>query len=289
MQKLKEKKLLKDDVVTKLFTDKTCQDYLLKIISAALGISFDKIKQDFELVDIRINNKKEIKNSQADIVGESKDYIFNLEINYNKSKTNDIKNTSYICQMLLKNIKPGKENKYTDVKKIRQINLNNYDYYKEKQFIYKTVLMEEKTHKVRNDLIEIIDIDIDFLSKFDYNELIKKREDSLEKLLYLFVCDDSEELDRVYVGDKLMEKVREKLDNYTSTLNEVLYYTKADIIDKEVLDEKYREGVEKGIEQEKIEIAKSLIKAGMENDFIKTHVGLTEKEIENIRKSIENN
>lgn len=60
MVKLKEKKLLKDNVVTKLFTEKSCQDYLLKIISTALDISFDEIKKDFELVDIRINNNQEI-------------------------------------------------------------------------------------------------------------------------------------------------------------------------------------------------------------------------------------
>ena len=274
------------------FTEKSCQDYLLRIISSALDISFDEIKKDFELVDIRVNNKKEFKDSKVDVVAENNEYMFNLEINYNKSKNTDIKNTSYICQLLLKNLKPGRNYKYKDIKKVAQINLNNYDYYKKERFIYKTTLMEEELHIIRNDLITIIDIDVDYLSRISYNEIMNKASDSLEKLLYVFVCDDSEELDKVYLGDRLMEKVREKLDNYTSTLNEVLYYTKEDLIDKEVLDEKYNEGkkagVKSGIEQNKIEIAKKMLEFNEEIEKISLYSGLSKEKIEEIRKSNKN-
>lgn len=190
--------------------------------------------------------------------------------------------------MLLKQIRPGRDLKYTSIKKIRQINLNNYDYYGKNKFIYKTTLMEEELHVMRNDLIEIIDIDIDYLSSIDYNEIIKKSDDSLEKLLYLFVCDDNKELDKVYSGDKLMEKVREKLDNYTSALNEVLYYTKADLIDQEVLDEKYNEGIEAGIEQKTIEIVKNMLKLDLDIDIICKSAKLSIEEVEKIKNNVEN-
>ena len=159
MIQIKEKKYLKDKVVTKLFCDKDCQDYLIKIISKAIGIDFDDVKSGFELVDVRINANVNIKDTEADVVAENDCFFINVEINYNpKTPDVDYKNMSYICQLILRQAKPGKDNKYKDIKPIYQININNYDYYKENKFIYRTSLMEENYHIKRNNLITIIDI-----------------------------------------------------------------------------------------------------------------------------------
>ena len=157
-----EKQLLKDEVVTKLLTDKECIDYLLKIISASIGIPFTEIKENFELVDIRVGASTKIKDAYADIVAQNKDYIFDVEVNYNPGKRADNKNMSYICNLLLRQLKVGNKYKYEDLVPVTQININNYDYFKQNKFIYTSQIIEKDLHLVRSDLLKIIDVNVIF-------------------------------------------------------------------------------------------------------------------------------
>ena len=83
----------------------------------------------------------------------------------------------------------NKGKKYHHLKKIHQINIDNYDLFKKGKFIYHSYLMEETLHLKRDDLVEVIDINLDFLSEIMYTlkKLVKM---DLRWLLYLFVCSD---------------------------------------------------------------------------------------------------
>lgn len=222
----------------------------------------------------RINSNINTKNSYVDAIFESDTYIINIEINYNKGRVSKEKNLRYICHMVLKQNEIGKIKK---LKPITQININNYDYFNKDEFIYKSYIMEEKSHRKRDDFITIIDINIDKLSKIPYNE-IKKREGSLEYLLYVFVCSNIEELKELYSSDKKMDKVKKKIEQLTEDLDYFLYYDPEEIKKADF----YEMGEEEGSKRRTKEIAMAMLKNGETMDKIIKYTNLTQKEIEEL-------
>ena len=273
--------LLKDKVAKKLFTEKQVGlEYLRKIISLAIGIPMDMIDKDIKLIHPNIGVNKNIVNSEADVVLENDEFYVNLEINYYNNETSDIKNGLYLCHLLLRQVKKAKE--YETLKKVYQINLNSYDALGKEEFIYHSKLYEKKYHIERSDFIEIIDINLEKLRQIDYNTLIKSDDMTLEKALYLFVCDDIEKLNAIYEGDRLMKKLMKENEDLLKNFDEMLYYDR----DKMFLNACYEKGYDKGKQEARqernIEIAKEMLNKRMKLKDIIDITGLTEKEIKEI-------
>ena len=274
--------LLKDKVAKKLFTEKQVGlEYLRKIISLAIGIPMDMIDKDIKLIHPNIGVNKNIVNSEADVVLENGEFYVNLEINYYNNETSDIKNGLYLCHLLLRQVKTAKE--YEALKKVYQINLNSYDALGKEEFIYHSKLYEKKYHIERSDFIEIIDINLEKLRQIDYNTLVKSEDMTLEKALYLFVCDDIEKLNAIYEGDRLMKKLMKENEDLLKNFDEMLYYDR----DKMFLNACYEKGYDKGKQEARkernIEIAKELLKLEVPIEKIMMATGLSEKEILTLR------
>ncbi len=269
----KEKVLLKDNVAKKLFTSGTeaSKEYVLSIISEVIKIPKKKLKEDFELIYPQINTNKNYIESEVDIAYENKDNYFSIEINYNKYKGVTNKNFSYMCQLYLRQIKHKED--YRDIKQIWQINVNNYDYYEENRFVYVSEMMDTKSHKSRNIGMHVVDINLDYLEEKEYNEIEKG--DILEKLLYIFVCDNEEELDSIYKGDKLMEEIRKEVKRFDEPGDEVLYY------DKEALDRRAMKW------EGKMEDAKKMFELCLDIDFVKKVTNLDEDELLELKEKVE--
>ena len=137
-----------------------------------------------------------------------------------------------------------------------------------------------------HNLITIIDINVDFLSNIDYTEIKEESEDSLEKLLYIFVCDNKELLDKVYVGDEIMERVKGKLYDLEENLDNYLWYDPTQFLDDKVYEEVFekgkREGIEKGGTQKQIDIAKNMLKNNVAIDEIIKYTGISEQELKDL-------
>lgn len=276
---IKEKKYLKDTVAGIIFSDETCREYVEKVVSSALGIDESIIKNNLVLSTPRINASVKTKYSMADVILENNTSIINIEINYVDTETGQVKNLRYVCNLILRQIPIGMEDK---IKSIYQININNYDIFKKDKFIYRSYLMEEKLHIKRDDFITIIDINVDFLNNIDYNN-IKEDKDSLEYLLYIFVNDNKEELDKLYLDDIIMEKVRDKLHVLHAEDLEDLYYDHEEFRKKCSYELGLKEGKEEGKQTEKIEIAKKLLNLNVSIDNIIGATGLTKEEIESLK------
>ena len=153
---------------------------------------------------------------------------------------------------------------------------------KKEEFIYHSKLYEKKYHIERSDFIEIIDINLEKLRQIDYNTLIKSDDITLEKALYLFVCDDIEKLNAIYEGDRLMKKLMKENEDLLKDFDEMLYYDR----DKMFLNACYEKGYDKGKQEARqernIEIAKEMVNKGMKLKDIIDITGLTEKEIKEI-------
>ena len=270
----KEAKYLKDEYAKKLLKEEDCKEYVASIIASVLDLPKDYVVNNLKLLNNEININEHVKNQEADAVFDLDEHIVNIEINYNNSIELQTKNTGYIAQLYLTQIKPGEN--YPKIKPIVQINLNNYDVFNKNEFIYHSVVMETKHHIIRNKDIEIFDINIDLLNEIDYNEIEKLNERDLRWLLYIFVCGDKRLREEVYGESEMMKKVNDKIDDYQAFLNRWLYY------DKEYLDNC-------GIRYKfQIETAKKLLqmKLGTDEQIAKA-TGLDLERIEKLKKEKE--
>ena len=279
--------LLKDKVAKKLFTErKVGLEYLRKIISLAIGIPMDMIDKDIKLIHPNIGVNKNIVNSEADVVLENGEFYVNLEINYYNNETSDIKNGLYLCHLLLRQVKTAKE--YEALKKVYQINLNSYDALGKEEFIYHSKLYEKKYHIERSDFIEIIDINLEKLRQIDYNTLVKSEDMTLEKALYLFVCDDIEKLNAIYEGDKLMKKLMKENEDLLKNFDEMLYYDRDKMFLNACYDKGYSKGesigYSKGKQEERLQIAKGFLKLDVPIEKIEIATGLSKEEILNLKE-----
>ena len=278
-----ETKYLSDKVANIIFSDESCRDYLVSVVSSALNLDKDLVSSNLRLVSSRVNSNVNVKYNYLDNIFENDVSIINLEVNYFKTKETDMKNLSYVCHMVLKQTKPG--NRY-NLKPVYQININNYDVYGKNEFIYHSYLMDDKYHLRRNNFIQITDINVDFLAKLDYNK-IKMRKDSLEKLLYIFICYDKEKLDKLYLGDRIMDSVRNKLTYVTEDFPETIYYNREEYEERVAYELGMQDGLEKGIKEgmanTKLELAKSMLEDKVSIEKIMKYTNLTKEEIESLK------
>ena len=67
-------------------------------------------------------------------------------------------------------------------------------------------MREESINEKRDNMITIYDINLDYLRNIGYNKIKKGTIFNLEKILYIFICDNKYLLDEIYKGDKVMNK-----------------------------------------------------------------------------------
>lgn len=270
------KKYLNDKVASIIFTD--CRDFVIKVVSLALNIPEIIIKDNLIYTTPRINNNVNFKYSEVDAIYENNTSVINIEINYNNSKYLQNKNMRYVCQMILRQVEIGNKD---ILKPIYQININNFDIFKQNKFIYRSSIMEEELNLKRGNYLTIIDINIDFLRNINYNEIKRMKENSLERLLYIFICENKEMRAKLYIGDKIMDEVQKKLDLLNENLDYLLYYD-GDEIKRQAA---YELGMSDGETKGKLEIAKTLLQRNIPiQDIIEiTHLNIEEiKELEKL-------
>ena len=141
-----------------------------------------------------------------------------------------------------------------------------------------------KVEDVYNSEI-IYDINLEYLKEELYNKNNINRE---EKRLLIFIEQDKKILESLYKGDVKMKEIVNEVEEekYKNDYSFLLEY------DKEALDEEIRqdelkkareESYNEGIRNNKIEIARSLLKSSMELKDISKHTGLTPDEIKKLQ------
>lgn len=265
---------MKDTVALKILNDEECRDYVVKIISLSLNLDEEMVRKNLKLIHPNIANSNKYKNQVTDVLLENDEMIIDIEGNYNQYESGKIKNTLYLGNLQVRQIKS--RDKY------QQINLNNFDYYKKGNFLYHSYMMEENSHKKRNDLLEIVDINLEYLSDISYNEIKKLDEKDLRWLLYIFVCKDKDLREQLYQEKRVMGIVSKKLEEVTQYLDELLFYD-PDQLREEGMKNHYRK---EGRKEEKIEVVKNLLKKDMDLIFIQEVTNMKKEKIIKIKEEL---
>lgn len=268
-----------DKTVKKLFTSSDVGlEYLSKIVCKVLNLSYEDVT--FTLMHPEISENENIVNSEVDVVLQNNESIVNVEVNSKKSLRNERKNSTYVCQLLLRQTK--KTSDYDKkLKKVYQINLNAYDVTQDGRFVVVSKVLDTETHKEIHPLFEIVDINLAKMIKKDYT-IIRKDKESLENLLYLLVCDKEENLEEVYNGDELMAKVVREIKNVVDDFDKLLYYD-YDALKK---GEIYDEGFDAGVEKNNKEVAKAMLKENSSIEFIAKVTNLSYEDIEKLKEEL---
>ena len=238
--------LLNDKIVKKIFTsdEELGKKVILRILSDILKIPVKKLDDDFEIVYPEIGLNKYNINSEADLVYKNKKAYFSFEFNYNNYQSLVNKNFSYVCLLYVKDIK-NKED-YSNIKEVYSINIDSFDYYGYDEFIYESEMRERKIGIPLGIKIKYYNLNLAHLKKMGYNDIIKEK-DFIKRLMYMFVCNDEEFLDKLYEGDEMMNAFRKKVNDVLENIDVLMYYDRDKLLREGAYDDGLTHGKEEGI------------------------------------------
>ena len=243
------------------------------------------IDDSIHLLDNNVNDNINIKNRESDLLYESDNYLINIEGNSQTSVSVNLKNLSYLCALLLRQVKPGDADK---VKKVLQININNKSPFKTKNFINITELIDSITNEVRNELFFIVDFNLENSYNMTYNEIASLPGDDPRKIFYVFTSENNDKYYELYKNNKLGQLILRRMEYMVENFDAIFYYDRDKFneqVAKEVgFEEGKTAGMAIGIDKGKKEIILNLLKAGMNELDIMKYLGITESDFEEIKK-----
>lgn len=243
------------------------------------------IDDSIHLLDNNVNDNINIKNRESDLLYESDNYLINIEGNSQTSVSVNLKNLSYLCALLLRQVKPGDADK---IKKVLQININNKSPFKTKNFINITELIDSITNEVRNELFFIVDFNLENSYNMTYNEIASLPGDDPRKIFYVFTSENNDKYYELYKNNKLGQLILRRMEYMVENFDAIFYYDRDKFneqVAKEVgFEEGKTTGMAIGIDKGKKEIILNLLKAGMNELDIMKYLGITESDLEEIKK-----
>ena len=290
MNSEKNNKLLKltnDYVFKRIFGKKGNEDITTSFIEAVTGVRYDEINlEDTPILErdlfenkIGILDVKVIANKENDI---------DLEMQVVKSEYIADRILWYWSKMYSSSIERGKS--YNNTKRaicilIADFNLENLKLIQD--YHTKWNIREEKyTNIILTEKLEIHIIELEKL------ENIKTLNDTEKKLLNWckFIKSPVEVEDSIMSENEEIKKAKEELDKISQDAKERRL---AELREKALMDEiairdsGFKEGIEQGLkegsQQEKISIAKNLLKLKVDINSISQATGLSVEEIENLK------
>lgn len=168
-----------------------------------------------------------------------------------------------------------------------QINLNIYGVTKDKRFVVISKILDIESYEEIHPLFEIYDINLAKILDKDYT-IVKEDKESLEKLLYLLICNDKEKMNEVYDGDEFMAKIIREVNSQTDEFDKLFFYN------REILDDEYskeeavkdarKEALIEGWEQSKMNIAKAMLNENCDIEFIVKVTNLTYDDVVKLKE-----
>ena len=274
--------LMRDNIAKKIFKDeKLGKELTARIISEVLHVDFHDIYDNLTPYFTEIGINALTIDTEADIIYSTDDDIINVEINYSYGPYRDSQMNTYVSQLYLGQIKSHKD--YLNSKGIIQILIEDYDYFHQGDYVYEVVLKEKKYNLEDNGFFRRFHISLDYLSKLNYNEVIKS-ENKLVKLLYFLICNNKEEKNMIYKDDDFMKDVIKNAEKIAGHEKMPLYLSNDEItrLDMEYHQQQgFKKGLEQGLEKVR-ELIINLYNNDVSLDLIAKSTNLSLDEIQNI-------
>ena len=256
-------------------------EILKKVLESILEVTIEKI----ELQPLHIpTGNIHLKGKEVDLLVVTNQGKIEVEVNTYYNDYVRVRNFSYITNIYNNQVTVG--DKYSEDTNVIQINLNYGIPDTKYRRIYK-VRDEEGKEYIKN--FYIYEINMEKLKKIWYD----KNELEIEKNKYLLMLDmeikDIKKLPKDKVVKEYMEKI-EKLNNDPMFINwitkekdeQMIKNTQLYNATQQGINIGINQGINQGIKQEKIEIAKSMLKKNMDIEDIIDITGLSKEEIKKL-------
>ena len=294
-----------DKMFKSVLTSKEARGYLASIISDITGLPKNKIEKDMIIKNSEysinsISEKKKI----SDLVVEIKDSVINLEMNKYYYDGLIDRNHEYIAKIRESLVKEGET--YSELKKIIQINFDNYNKYKPDDRVIIKFEMRDKEKGVEEGVgIESYHVILPNVKEKYYNEdnkdelvgklviMVEERYEELEKLIEKYTelrpvgkkmveISRDEELQGIYDAEEHARKVRNSImatelkKNFFEGLNKGK---------EQGIQQGREEGIKEGRKEGINSTASKMLKKDMEVDLISELTGLSIDEIIKLKES----
>lgn len=286
-----------DKMFKSVLTSKEARGYLASIISDITGLPKNKIEKDMIIKNSEhsinsISEKKKI----SDLVVEIKDSVINLEMNKYYYDGLIDRNHEYIAKIRESLVKEGET--YSELKKIIQINFDNYNKYKPDDRVIIKFEMRDKEKGVEEGVgIESYHVILPNVKEKYYNEdnkdelvgklviMVEERYEELEKLIEKYIelrpvgkkmveISRDEELQGIYDAEEHARKVRNSI--MATELKKNFF---------EGLNKGMKKGIKEGIKSNKEEMTKNMLSKNFDKNIISEITGLSLEEIDNISQN----
>ncbi|SCH02575.1 PD-(D/E)XK nuclease family transposase [uncultured Clostridium sp.] len=270
-----------DFVFKKIFGSEEHPKVLISFLNAVL-------KPIKPIIEVEIKNsdiEKEYiddKFSRLDVKAKtSNNEIINIEIQL-KNEYNMIQRSLYYWSKLYEE-QLTEGDRYDKLCRTVCINILDFKYLKNDRFHNGYRLKEIETNEELTDLEEIHFIEIPKLKKLEKSEEVV---DLLEGWVEFLRDPESEVVRKLEMSNKEIREAKDELYRLSRDSKErELYFMREKSLKDEInaLANAEEKGMQKGREEEKINIAKNMILNGMSNHMISNITGLTIEEIDEIR------
>ena len=271
-----EFKTLANDIVFKsiFFKDEELLKWLMERTFKSLNLNYSINNfniRNGELVVDRVF----LRSRTLDVLIESDDYVYNLEVNSYFSKETTLRNYLYQSNYLIFMVHKGKDY-LKSIKPVVQINYN-VKTAKDNEYngIYKE--LETKSYKEYPKIKEIINIDIaKYIDKW-YN--LNKSKEFYEKYKhFLLIGMTKEDLKELEDEDKMVKKIKNEIFKLNDPSEFPRLFSDEEFLEIEK-NTSFNSGLEQGIEENKKENAKRMKLENIPINLIQKITGLDSKTI----------
>jgi predicted transposase/invertase (TIGR01784 family) len=278
VKKLDEVNMLNDSMFKALFRSNEARNMVAKFLNGITGIPVeDLIKADYQAGEIPKNNIEE-KGKTCDIIVKiENDCKIILECNQFKTDTLFEKNTIYAFSIASETVQAGSK-KYPYVILVSVDDINSF---KTKEPILHFKLRDEEGH-IENELYNSFHLVIENAKNSRYNNNINEEVKKLSELLKMTKVD---EMKKKFKGDGDYMAAIRKVEDLSTNPEFIGYYDIEEARRQDLEDMKdtgIRIGMEEGVKQRNVEIAKNLLSLNMKIEDISKATGLSIEEIDKL-------
>ena len=280
MQEAKIIPMIYDKAFKSILTSKEVRSYLIDIISDVIKIDKEEIRKNIVFKQnehnlLGINEKRKT----SDLIVEISYGVINLEMNKDWYDGLFDRNHEYISKIRENILK--EEKRYNKLKKVIQINFDNFNIYKTEEIILKFEMMNEE--KIREKVnIESYHVILPNARKKYYNEGIRN---ALVERLVIMTMEKEKELEELIEKNMELKPVGEKIIEISRDEELQGIYDRQEherMVRNSIMATKLEDSYHKGINKEKKENAKKMKEENIPIDIISRITSLSKEEIEKL-------
>ena len=203
-----------DPVFKSLLTNKDNRDYLVDLISNITKIPRYAISNNM----IILNNELGVeyydsKKMQTDILVEIENNIINLEMNNSYYEGLFNKNSAYHQKLMVDQYKSGYD---YEIKKVIQINFDNFRIFNSKETIIKFQMKSEDGLDVEDSYGVVYHVNLEKIRKIWYNKTRKESLTEFDRKLLMLCITNKQSLEEITKGDEDLMKIKKNLEKISN-------------------------------------------------------------------------